>query len=345
MLMERLTVMDMGYVELIKEIKSGNLRNLYLFYGSEEILIREIVNFIRKTLVKKEVDEMNYSLVEGKDEELEDIIALAETMPFFSQKRVVVIRDFLSLIVDRDSEKTFTDFIENLPSHICMILISSTVDKRKKIYKSIEKKGIVTEFQPLKGNALIRWIEERFSHEGKKIDKRTALFLANTFNRNLEELDSEIKKAITYVGDEKEFIKQDDILPILRKTLENNVFLLIDALGQKDFRRAISILNDMLKEGESSIWILFMIMRQIRLIYRCLILLQNGLSFKDIQETLKEHPFVLKKAITQGNNFSLKQLDHALNFALETDVEIKKGVIEPKLAIEILLLKVSAVLS
>lgn len=333
----------MDFFKLIKKIKSGQIDKLYLFFGNEYFLIRETIIYIKKTLLCNEFNDVNYNNIEGKEAKLEDLLCSAKTMPFFSNKRLIVVNNYLGIINNKKEEDLFLRFIQNLPDHLCLILVSPQIDKRKKIYKSILKNGKVIEFKPFKGNLLIRWIEQRFSLEGKQIDKGAAIFLANNFDKGLEELNSEINKLITYSGG-KEFIEQSDILPIVRTKLENNIFLLMDAIGKKNSENALSILNDIIKEGEAPLWILFMIIRQLRLIYRSLMLLQRGINFNEIQKAINVHPYALKKAIEQGNNFNITKINKALNLALDIDLKIKRGSMEPKIAVEILVIIISSIL-
>ena len=333
----------MDFFKLIKEIKLGQIHNLYLFFGDEYFLIRETVDYIKKSFLCNEFDDINYSNIEGKETSLEDLIYSSKTMPLFSNKRLIVVKDFLKLMNTKKEEELFLQFIQGLPDHLCLILVSPKIDKRTKIYKSITKNGEAIEFKTFKGNLLIRWIKQRFSVAGKKIDKEAAAFLASNFDRGLEELNSEINKVITYSGS-KQTIEQSDILPIVRTTLENNIFLLMDAICQKDSPKALSILNDIIKEGEAPLWILFMIIRQLRLIYRSFLLLQQGFNFNEIHKTLKVHPYALKKAIEQSNNFNIIKLNKALDLALDTDLKIKRGDMEPKIAVETLVTTISSIL-
>ncbi|HHY13615.1 MAG TPA: DNA polymerase III subunit delta [Thermoanaerobacterales bacterium] len=326
----------MDFFKLIKEIKDGQIGKLYVFFGNEHFLIKESTQYIRRTLLHDEFKDINYMKLDGKKTRTNELTHNSKTAPLFSDRRLIVIDDFLDMFGPEKEEEEFLKFIRDIPDHLCLILISPKMDKRTRIYKTIAKYGSVVEFKIFKGNLLVKWVKNRFKTQGKKISTKEASFLANIFDKSLEELDSEINKVVTYVGD-KEIIEHGDILNIVRSSLENNIFLLMDTIGQKNPFKALSILNDIIKDGEAPIWVLFMLIRQLRLIYRSSHLLKQGLSFGEIQKVLKVHPYALKKAINQGENFNTAKMSEILNLAYETDLKIKRGDVDAKIAMEMLI--------
>ncbi len=121
--------------------------------------------------------------------------------------------------------------------------------------------------------------------------------------------------------------------------VENDIFKLIDYIGEKNSSNAIRILNDMIQEGESVLGIFAMIAKQFRVVMQVRQFQAEGYTSKVIAEKLKLHSFVVGKALKQASNFSDDIIIDMLNYILESDYKIKNGLIKDTLAVEILVSK------
>ena len=121
--------------------------------------------------------------------------------------------------------------------------------------------------------------------------------------------------------------------------IENDIFKLIDYIGEKNSSSAIKILNDMIEEGESVLGIFAMISRQFKTVLQVKQLQLEGRSINDICQMLNVRQFVVNKALKQSRNFSNEVIIDMLNFILENDFKIKNGLIKDTLAVEILVSK------
>jgi len=321
------------------------MKNLQLFFGEEKLLIKEEIQKIKASMISAHLEAANYIVLDGKTVPEDEIINACITVPMLQDKKLVVVsnaRFFEGARSEKGGEDpgrkdNFIEFLQKVPEYTQLIFACEKVDKRKKIFKFIQKEGVVREFgaPSLKDKAL--WVQKRVELYGKKMDLSSAYFLAAS-TRNLYQTDMELKKAAAFVG-EKQTIQKNEISSILSKSLENNIFDLMDHVGMKKPAMAVGILDDLLLQGEKGIVILFMISKHIMDLV-CVKSLQN-LSFQDIKQKLGLHPFVLKKAVEQAGNFTLEELKQALKWCQQLDLDIKKGRVDDKTGIELLIAKMA----
>ena len=160
-----------------EDIKTGNFKQIYLLYGEEGYLKRQYRDKLRAALAAAD-DTMNVTAYEGKDINPREVIDLAETLPFFAERRVLLI----------ENSGFFNNSCEDLAAYIGQpaptahfIFVEEEVDKRGKLYKNVKKEGRIAEFSTQSEELLTRWILGRLKKEGKNITGNVMqLFLSKT---------------------------------------------------------------------------------------------------------------------------------------------------------------------
>ena len=152
---------------LQEDIKNQDFKKAYLFCGEEAYLKQQYKHRMKAALLPED-DSMNFSLFEGKKTEPKSVIDLAETMPFFADRRVIMLEDtgfFKSQCTD------LPEYMAELPDYLCMIFVEDEVDKRSRMYKAVKKYGRVVEFAKQDSQTLIRWVLNMMKREGTFSDK------------------------------------------------------------------------------------------------------------------------------------------------------------------------------
>lgn len=339
----------MNYKDVLADLKNKNLSNLYLFWGTEHYLMENTIALIREQMVNPSFQDLNYQILDGRELRIDEIINACETVPFMDEKRVVLVRELECFSTKRkniteEEEERLIAYLSNLPSStLLMFSMSDGIDKRKKIVKEIGKSGQIVEFGRLTGKDIHKWVTKVFNKYRKKIGEaeiNELLELIGYSDRNsvktLKDLENEIIKLVNYVGERSTVTKQDIEL-LAPRSLENDIFRLVESIGEKNGNEALQILNDMLVEGEPEIRILHMITRQFRLLYQVKLMENQGYTATAIAPKLGIQQFVVKKYLKQAVNFDLKVLRKALEKCLQTDESIKKGTMNQRLAVELLI--------
>ncbi|KPU27916.1 DNA polymerase III subunit delta [Caloranaerobacter sp. TR13] len=343
----------MSYKQILNDIKNNDLKRVYLIYGKENYLIDWIINEIKEKYIDKNFESLNYVHLDGKEVGVDSIVNACETLPFMSDKKIVIIENLVFLtggkLNDKEDEQRLNEYISKVSNFTCLIFVvrEEKIDNRKKLVKNIKKVGQVIELSKIKGEDLARWVSKTFSKYNKKITQKDIMyFIENTgyleysSNKTLYDLENEIIKTCNYLGC-REQVKTEDIDKVLVRSLENNIFKLVDSVGQKRTDRALTLLNEMILNNEPIQLILHMVIKQIRLLFMAKLLEGKGYSQGVIAQKLGVQNFVVKKLIEQSRNFEIEELQSAFERCLKIDESIKKGQIENRLALEMLIVEFS----
>ena len=124
------------------DIKQRRFHNLYLLYGSEELLKKNYRENLKHFILENS-DEMNFSKFENRGIDLSEVQSIADTLPFFSDYRLIVIQDSGLFKTSND----FADYLEHMPDSTIIIFVEKEIDKRNKLYKYVNKNGIAAEIK------------------------------------------------------------------------------------------------------------------------------------------------------------------------------------------------------
>ncbi len=324
---------------LKRMLKDGDINRVMIFYGPE--------NFMRDFYLKKTLEAiigdgdltMNYDLFTDKKTNLAEIQDSLETMPFFADRRAVVLRD-LDLFGKNNISNDLAEIITNLPDTTYLIIDDASLDKRKKLYKTVKKLGHIVEFPYLKEGELVKYIARGLGKHGIKINAQTASYMIHYVGGDLTVMHNEVEKLVGYLGD-SDVATASDIEAICQKSIESKIFELVDCMGTNKRERALKLYHDLLRSKEPANRVLFMLTRQFRLIYKSKLMSGEGLAQGEIASKLKVQPFIVKKSIDQGRTFNLAHLEGAMIDALQTEIDIRTGTFSPDFAVEQLIIKYS----
>lgn len=309
---------------------------MYLLYGEEDYLRKQYRDRLRESLVPPD-DTMNYHYFEGKDININEIIDMAETMPFFAEKRVIFVEN--SGFCKAGGEK-LAEYLTQPAKTVVFIMIETQVDKRSKLYKVFKDKGRICEFTKQDEATLKRWISGIVKKENKMIsDQVLNLFLEKT-GTDMENIRTELEKLFCYTI-KREEITCDDVNNICTQRISNRIFEMVSAIAEKRQRDALDMYHDLLTLKESPMGILALIARQFNLMLQVKELQQKGLNSKAIGEKTGLSPYIAQKYEKQSAKFKMKELKNALNACVSADEAVKTGKLNDVLSIELLIIEYS----
>lgn len=337
----------MDYKSLVKEIKDNKIGKLYLFYGSEGYLVEKTILVIKNKYLNSSNENFNYIYHDDFKGEIDELISICETLPFMGEKRIVVVKkpEYFNGKrggLDSNSEEKLIKYISNLPETTSLIFIGDAkIDKRLKLVKNIKKYGEIIEFNKLNEKEYIKFVKKQIRENNREIENKTLYrliellgYLDRDSNKTLYDTCNEIKKISNYIKGSS-IIKIQDLEKIMTKPLENNIFELVDAVAEKNGDRSLKILNQMLDSGEAEGRIMYMIIRQFRILNLTKTMINKGYTAIAIAPKLKLPQFIVKKYVRQVRVFSEKDLLILLNKVLKAEKNIKTGKLPSKLAMEI----------
>lgn len=334
--------------EIHKKIKQNKIAPVYVLYGQEEFLIEETVNLIINSVLSNEEKEFNLSLFDMNEVPIDIAIEDAETLPFMGDKRVVIIKDPVFFTGNKDKTKVEHDlkrleqYLE-MPSPDAIVIFTGNYDKldeRKKIVKLLKKNGEVLQASIMDEKAIHTWIKNKVMETDKEIDDEAIGLLLQLVGPKLMLLANEIEKLVLYIGEDT-MIDSSAIRNLVPRTLEQNVFALIDMIVKRRSEDALLFFYDLLEQKEEPIKILSLVAGQFRLIYQVKELYKRGYGQNQTGTYLKVHPYRVKLAGDQAAKFSEEELQKIMNDLAEIDYKMKTGKMDKKLLIELFILQLN----
>lgn len=323
--------------KLNEEIKSGQLKQVYLLYGEEAYLIKQYKDRLKDALMCGG-DSMNYHYFEGKDVNIGEVIDLAETLPFFADRRVIVIEN--SGLFKHGGEQ-LAEYLKDSSETTAFVLVEKEIDKRSKLYKAVSAKGRTVEFKAQDEAVLKRWILGLLKKENKKIAEKDLLLFLDKTGSDMSNISKELEKLICYCMD-RDAITAEDIETVCVRQINNQIFDMMNAIAEKRQKEAMNLYYDLLTLKEPPMRILFLLARQFNILLQVKELNKKGYSAKTIGENIGLPGFIAGKYINQAAKFSSRDLRHAVTDCVEAEEAVKTGKMNDVLSVELLLVKYGA---
>ncbi|MBR3244673.1 MAG: DNA polymerase III subunit delta [Parasporobacterium sp.] len=333
------------------KISKDKIANVYLFYGEENYKKRLYRDSLKKIITGG--NSMNYSYFEGNSINFSEVYDSVVTLPFFAEKRLVVVENSGKLKgkakdgnegeeKDTAADALLLKILEELPPSTCLAFFEESVAKNKKIYKQIKSKGEVVECSADTDGDVISWLSKGFAQAGKKTDRHTLQLLVDRVGTDYDKLRREYEKILGYVGDNP-VITSEDICAIASEDVESKIFDMLGAMGRKDVRKVLEKYNDLLVNREHPLYILAMLRIQFRTLLQTAELRNKGYTTQEVARILKKRDFVIRNA--EGylrGGFKMKDVRNILEEISETDKKIKTGDLNEQTGVEMLLIRFSS---
>lgn len=322
---------------LNEDLKSGQFKQVYLLYGEEAYLKKQYkARFIKAML--PEGDTMNYACYEGKNTDIREVIDLAETLPFFAERRLIVFEDTGFF---KSSGGDLADYIGEMPDTTYFIFIENEVDKRSKLYKAVKAKGYIAELGIQDESTLRRWIQGLVAKEGRQMEPADITYFLNKVGTDMENITKELEKLFCYAID-RDKLTGEDIDAVCTTQITNHIFEMVNAVAAKQQRRALDLYYDLLALKEPPMRILFLLIREYRMLFQVKALMQQGCTKKEIAARAGIHPFAAGRYMEQAKKFRLEELRDVMEEGADTEERVKTGFLADSLAVELFLVKHSA---
>lgn len=322
--------------QIADDIKKGQFHRVYLLYGDESYLKEQYKQKLLTALNTRE-DTMNFSRFEGKGVSETELIDLAETMPFFSDYRVILLED--TGFFKNKTEK-LAAYLENPPEYLVMIFSEQEVDKRNKLYKTTGKSGYAAEFSTQKPDVLMRWVLGMLNKENKKITRPVMeLFLEKT-GTDMGQIHQELEKLLSYTMG-REIIREEDVLAICTNRVENQIFAMVRAVSERKQKKALQLYYDLLALKEPPMRILYLLAREMNILLQVKELKKAGFDQKIIASKAGIAPFAVRNYIPIAERYSSETLKNAVEEFTDAETLVKTGRLSDVLSVEMMIVKYS----
>ncbi|MBD3306429.1 DNA polymerase III subunit delta [candidate division KSB3 bacterium] len=326
------------YHGFLRTLEQGTLKPVYLFQGPETFLIEECLDRLKQTLIPPEAEDFNSDKFSANDlGELTDVLDQAQTVPFLSQWRLVILTD-VQLFSAKVQQQMLPYLSDPNPS-TCLVMTAPKLDNRTKFAQAIKAAGDIVQFWKLFERDLPQWISARAKHYGYKMSLPTAQQLAACVGNDLRQLENELKKVIAYSQSRE--IPTEAVQQVVGDIRERDIFELVDAVSARNAAEALRVLNQLLIEGEPPLRILAMVIRQFRLLWKVKAHLveQKSLSARQLAGKIGVPFRSAENLQNQVSRFSQVQLKQGLKHLYAVDVALKSTTTSPKILLEHVLIQ------
>lgn len=317
------------------DIKKGEFKSVYLLYGEEEYLKKQYRDRLKNAIAGD--DTMNYSYYDSDNASVKDIIDVCETLPFFAQKRLVIMENTGFL---KSSNDELADYIKHIPDYLVIVMVEKDVDKRNKVYKAVDSVGYVCEMKPQTTATLEKWIAGLLAKDNLKISREACDLILDKTGAGMDYIRQEIEKLVSYCQG-RDVVTVEDVEKVCATQTTSHIFDMISAIANKKQQQALDLYYDLLELKEPPMRILYLIVRQFNGILQVKDLMSKGISGKEIGSKIGAAPFVVGKYQAQAKYFEMNTLLDALNECAKTEEAVKQGRLNDRLGVELIIIKYS----
>lgn len=323
-------------MQVIKEhIKQNQYKRVYLLYG-EEGYLKKLYKDKLRTGILGDADGMNCTCFEGKSIQSGEVVEIAQTLPFFAERRLVIIENSGWF----KNQSDFADYVREIPDSTCIVFVEKEVDKRNRLYKAVKECGTIVVMDGLDEKNLTLWAASQLARHKKKIAESTVLYLIHKSGTDMEGLSNEIEKLVSYAYG-RESITKEDVDAVCTTQITGRIFQMIDAIASKQQNQALLLYHDLLATREKAMTILYLLCRHFNILMQVKELSDNGIKGSAIAAKVGIPPFTVNKYCRQMENFSKELLLKAVRSCTDVEEQVKTGRLADQLGVELLIVEYS----
>ncbi len=325
------------YSELRRGLNRETVAKLYLLLGPEEFLARRLTSQLIDVALGDGMKDFNYVEIDAPNVDAPNLLQELNVYPLGASRRVILIRHIGSL--NAAAEKALQDSLENLPDFLTLILTADRLDRRKTLYKNIASHGVVVELGPLPPYEVKEWIREMIQERGKRVEPRLVDSIYALTGNDLSEVANEVNNLLEYLG-ERETVTQEDVDTLIVSRRKEPIYMLTEAVAEKNYLGAWLVLRQLLSEGESELRILWHLDMTVKRLLRGKCLLEDGMSGDAMIKVLQIRPFLKARFLQQLRSFSMDDLRKMYHTILVWDNKFKStSRWHPEIDLELLVLE------
>ena len=319
-----------------EDIRNGQFQSVYLLCGEEAYLKKQYKDKLKRAMADPD-DSMNFSAYEGKGINPKEVIDLAETLPFFANRRVILIENSGFF---KNSCEELAEYMPQIPETTHFIFVEDEIDKRSKLYKAVKNAGKIVEFTSQTEELLTRWVLTRIKKEGKNITGSVMQLFLNKVGNDMGNIDRELEKLLCYCM-EKEVIEAADVEAVTTEQTTNKVFDMVNAIAEHNQRKALDLYYDLLTLKEPPMRIMYLISRQFQILLNIKDMSGKGFDNAAMAKNAGIPPFAVRRNLSQAKGFTMQQLKQAIRDGVDYEEAVKTGRMNDQMAVELFLMKYS----
>lgn len=326
--------------DIENQLKQKKILPVYYLFGEDSYSVDITLDVIEKAVQPFITSDFDKEVLYGENQTLTNIIGLASTFPFGSEKKLVIIKQAEKL-KDKKEKKEIISYFESPADFTVLVFLheGTITNPSSEPFKTLTNQGYLFEARELKGKSLIDWLISTVEKNGKIISYDNAQLLTDISGENRNTLESQLEKIFIYVGDSKE-ITIDSIRGLSTSLKQYTIFDLQNAIGKKSKSAALKVVFNLLKNGMEPIQIIAMLNKYFTSLARLNELTAANTNEFQVARIMSTHPFYLKEYHSARRMYSDKHLTEAFSALLKADLSIKTTSLDDYTLISVLIAEI-----
>lgn len=308
------------YQQIMQSLKKGQWQPIYFLQGEEPYYIQQISDYIGQHALTEAEQSFNQSVLYGRDLDIQTLLDNLRRLPMMSSHQVVILREAQAM---RDFANKMEAYWSNpVPSTIFVVqFMGKKIRGNSKAANAIKKNGVLFTADKVRDYKLVDWIQQHISTQGKQIEPKAALLLAEYLGNDLSQIVHSLEKLeVNEVGDH---ITAVDIEKYVGISKDYNIFELNNALMERQRTKAFTIIRYFGANPKACPFPVLM-GGLYGLFSRLLIL--HGLPTHDkkaIASKLRVNPYFVNDYLRARQQYSVPQLRQVMRVLSEFDLKFK----------------------
>ncbi len=312
-----------------KHLATNEYSNFYLLSGAEDYYISLYQKRLTNALAEPD-DTMNYAIFEGSNTSIEEVTELAETLPFFAERRLLVLKN-----TGWFGDKTdYASYFESLPDTTYIIFIERNPSAKSGLYRFVKANGYAASFDKMSKDDMYKYIGNGFRKFGLTIRDSVVDMLIERSGSNISLLTQEMNKLIAYCHGQSS-VEKEDVLAITAFPVEGHIFAMINAVSEGNQKTATRLYVEMLEAHENSMRILQMLTKNYYQMALAVRMSARGIANDEIAQKLSIKPFAVPRLLGKHRNTPLNRIFAAVDYGNELEYKIKTGDMDERTAVEV----------
>jgi len=308
-------------LQIIKDIKAGNIKPIYFFMGEEPYYVDKLTEFIEDTILTEDEKGFNQMVLYGRDTTIEEVVSNAKRFPMMADRQVVIVKEAQELSRTIDKLEAYAENPQ--PSTVLVFAYKyKTLDKRKKVTKVLEKNGLVFESKKLYENQVGDWLKRVLHGQGYGIEPKAAAMLVEFLGTDLSKISNELDK-LKIILPKGHTITPKDIEENIGISKDFNVFELRKAIGERNQLKAYKIIDYFAKNPKDNPLV---VTNGLVFSFFLQLLQYHGLKDKSkasVAKVLKINPYFVGDYEMAFRNYPMKKVSAIVNTLRSIDVKSK----------------------
>jgi DNA polymerase-3 subunit delta len=323
-----------------------------VFYG-DSFLVPQALKDLAEDIGVGELLDANRHSLRGSQIKPAELTSICNALPFMDDRRLVLVDGLLTTLERRTGRgrrrtgdggksspsagewKELARAVPAMPETTVLVFVDGPLSKGNPLLRLLRSLAQVQELLAPEREALSRWIRESVRRRGSSISPAAISCLAGLVGNDLWTLDREIEKLTLYASGRG--IEQSDVVELVSQVREANIFAAVDAMIDGRPGQALRLLHQLRQDGRDAANIFTMVERQLRNLALVRDAMDRRVSPRDLgAQTGIFSPWALDKTREQARRHSPQDITERYRRLLEADLAVKRGRLEPDLALELL---------